>query len=119
VWDRVDSGKALEAVSRVRFAPGARIELIGPDAARIETDAVGLSLRAFGGALTLEPGEYAEHFGTREPCLVLALRKGEGAELGFALARRPAQLHIDPAGGSLDGRRVERSASAQAPGARP
>jgi hypothetical protein len=103
----------------VRFAPGARVELAGPDAACVEAGGVGLSLRAFGGTLVLEPGEYAERFGKREPCLVLALRKGEASELGYALARLPAELRIDPAGGSLNGRPVERRATARGPGAWP
>jgi hypothetical protein len=119
VWDRVDSARAHEAVSRVRFAPGARVELAGPDAACVEAGGVGLSLRAFGGTLVLEPGEYAERFGKREPCLVLALRKGEASELGYALARLPAELRIDPSGGSLDGRPVERRATTRGPGAWP
>ena len=108
VWDAVESRRPQQAVSRIRFAPGARVELAGPSAARIEAGGVGLSLDSFGGTLRVEPGEYAPRFGVREPCLVLALHKSAASELGYALARLPLQARIDPVGASLGGRPVVR-----------
>jgi uncharacterized heparinase superfamily protein len=118
VWDAVESRRQQEAVSRVRFAPGARVELVAPGAARIEAGGVGLSLQAFGGTLGVEPGEYAPRFGVREPCLVLALRKGPASELGYALARLPLEARIDPAGATLGGRPVARRSPSGSFGAR-
>jgi hypothetical protein len=118
VWDAVESRRPQEAVSRIRFVPGARVELVGPGAARIEAAGVGLSLHAFGGTLSIEPGEYAPRFGVREPCLVLALRKGSASELGYALARLPLEVRIDPAGATLSGRPVARRSPSGSLGAR-
>jgi hypothetical protein len=109
VWDTVESRVPQDAVSRVRFAPGARVELASPDAALIEVGGVPLGLRAFGGALYLEPGHYAPRFGERLACPVLALRKGETPEFGYVLARRGLQARIDAAGAEVAARPLLRS----------
>jgi glycosyltransferase involved in cell wall biosynthesis len=91
VWDTVESPVAQTAVSRVRFAPGARVRLEGKDSAAIEAAGVTLALHSFGARLALEEGYYAQRFGERVPCPVLALYKDAGPEFGYALARASAR----------------------------
>ncbi len=83
VWDTVESKRPQAAVSRVRFAPGARVRIDGADAASIEMTDLTLSLRSFGATLDVEAGHYAPRFGERLPCSVLALHKGAGPEFGY------------------------------------
>jgi uncharacterized heparinase superfamily protein len=109
VWDTVDgSATGHAAVSRLRFPPGARVRLDGPDAASLSIEGVELLIRAFGGELLLEDGHYAPRFGERLPCAVLALHKDRGPEFGYALARRDVETRIDAAGARVVGRPVER-----------
>jgi len=110
VWDTVESTVPHAAVSRVRFAPGARVGLESPQRASIEIDGTELVLRAFGGELALEPGEYAPRFGERLPCAVLALRKGAAPEFGYALSPRGAAVTVDAAGANVAGRKLARRA---------
>jgi hypothetical protein len=110
VWDTVESTVSHAAVSRVRFAPGVRLGLASPQEASVEFDGTELILLAFGGELTLEPGEYAPRFGERLPCAVLALRKGAAPEFGYALAPRGVAVTIDAGGANVAGRRVTRRA---------
>jgi uncharacterized heparinase superfamily protein len=114
VWDTVDT--SLPAVSRVRFAPGARVRLEGADAASIDVAGQALSLRSFGAALVVEEGHYASHFGERLPCPVLALRKGSGPELGYVIARAGAATRIEPVVAEIDGRAIARRSRAAAAG---
>ena len=53
VWDAVESAVPQEAVSRIRFAPGARVGMDSPRQASVESDGRELVLHAFGGELTL------------------------------------------------------------------
>jgi uncharacterized heparinase superfamily protein len=108
VWDRVTSRGASPAVSRVRFAPGAEIELTGEDAASIELEGTRLAFRAFGGVLALETDHYAPRFGERLDARVLALRKAASPDFGYALARQGLDAKIDAAGASVSGRRLLR-----------
>jgi uncharacterized heparinase superfamily protein len=108
VWDTVESPMPQPAVSRVRFPPGAAVRIDGPDSAAIEAAGVRLSLRSFGGALTIESGHYAERFGERIACPVLALHKGRAPEFGYALARGGEAVRIDAVGGSVGSRAVPR-----------
>jgi uncharacterized heparinase superfamily protein len=108
VWDTVESSLPQPAVSRVRFAPDARVRIEGPDLAAIDLAGVELALRSFGGALALETGYYATHFGERVACPVLALHKGPGPELGYALARAGDVARIDEGGAEIAGRNVPR-----------
>jgi uncharacterized heparinase superfamily protein len=108
VWDTIESSAEVQADSRVRFAPGAKIALEAADEASIEAGGERLILHAFGGVLELEPDYYAKQFGQREPCMVLVLRKGKDAAFGFALARAGLQARIDSGGAEVAGRRVLR-----------
>jgi uncharacterized heparinase superfamily protein len=108
VWDTVDSRVPHEAVSRVRFAPGAQLALVGADAAVIEAEGVRLSLCAFGGRLSVETDHYAPRFGERHPCLALALRKGATPEFGYLLSRRGLKTQIDAVGAEVAGRPLPR-----------
>lgn len=108
VWDTVESRVPHAAVSRVRFPPGARVRLLGADAAAIETEGLTLSLRSFGGTLVTEAGHYAPRFGERLPCPVLALHKGAGPEFGYVLARSGVPVRIEPAGAEVAGRPIPR-----------
>jgi uncharacterized heparinase superfamily protein len=108
VWDAVESRVAQEAVSRIRFVPGSHVELSGPDAAAIEASGVRLSLRAFGGVLSIEAGHYAQRFGERQECPVLALRKGADAEFGYLISRPPLDLRIDASGAEAAGHSLPR-----------
>ena len=106
VWDSVES--SLPTVSRVRFAPGARVRIEAVDAVSIEVEGIALALKSFGASLSLEDGHYAPRFGERTPCPVLALRKDQGSELGFVLARAGMPLRIDAAGAEAAGRSIPR-----------
>jgi uncharacterized heparinase superfamily protein len=108
VWDTVESSAPHAAVSRVRFAPGARVRLDAADAATIEIDDLTLSLRSFGATLDTESDHYAPRFGERVPCPVLALRKGAGPEFGYVLARGGIPIQIEPAGAEVAGRPLPR-----------
>ena len=108
VWDTVESPVAQTAVSRVRFAPGARVRLEGKDSAAIEAGGMTLALHSFGARLALEEGYYAQRFGERVPCPVLALYKDAGPEFGYALARASARPRIDATGAQVAGRTLER-----------
>jgi uncharacterized heparinase superfamily protein len=108
VWDTVESRVPQPVLSRLRFPPGARLRLEGTDAAVIEVAGVALSLRSFGGALSIEDGHYAPRFGERVACRVLALHKGAQPEFGFALARSAVSVRIQPEAGGLGGRTVPR-----------
>jgi uncharacterized heparinase superfamily protein len=108
VWDTVASSVPQAAVSRVRFAPGARVRLEGPDSAAIEAAGTSLALHSFGARLGVEDGYYAERFGERVACPVLALHKGSGPEFGYALARAGAPARIDATGAQVAGRTLER-----------
>jgi uncharacterized heparinase superfamily protein len=110
VWDTVESRSACSAVSRVRLAPGTRVGLLSPLEAAVELEGQELTLRAFGGALKVEEGFYAPHFGERLRCAVLALHKGESPEFGYALAPRDVPVAIDPAAATVAGRHVARRA---------
>ena len=117
VWDTVESSVPQAAVSRVRFAPGARVRLEGPDSAAIEAAGTTLTLHSFGARLAVEDGYYAQRFGERVACPVLALHKGTGPEFGYALASAGAPARIDAAGAQVAGRTLERR-SRRPPGAR-
>ena len=106
VWDLVDS--SLPTVSRVRFAPGARVRIDTVDAASIEVEGLSLSLKAFGATLSLEDGHYAPHFGERIACPVLALCKGKAPELGYVLAWAGTSTRIDAASAEAAGRSIPR-----------
>jgi hypothetical protein len=108
VWDTLDSPVRQEAVSRVRFPPGAQVTLTGDDGATIEAEGARLSLHAFGGGLSVEAGHYAPRFGERLACPVLALHKGAGPELGYVLSRRELGARIDAAGAEVAGRLLPR-----------
>ena len=108
VWDTVESSVPQAALSRVRFAPGARVRLEGPDSAAIEAAGTTLALHSFGARLALEDGFYAERFGERVACMVLTLHKGSGPEFGYALTRAGAPARIDAAGAQVAGRTLER-----------
>jgi uncharacterized heparinase superfamily protein len=108
VWDTVESSVPQAAVSRVRFAPGARVRLEGPDSATIEAAGTTLALHSFGARLSVEDGFYAERFGERVACTVLTLHKGSGPEFGYALARAGAPARIHAAGAQVAGRTLER-----------
>jgi uncharacterized heparinase superfamily protein len=108
VWDTVKSMVAQEAVSRVRFAPGARVRLEGGERASIEIAGQALALQAFGGTLAIEDGHYAPRFGERLAISVLALRKGSGPESGYVLAPAGVPARIEAAGAEVAGRRVAR-----------
>jgi uncharacterized heparinase superfamily protein len=110
VWDTVEPAGPQEAVSRVRLGPGTRVLLETPERALVEAEGLALTLHAFGGVLTAEDGHYAPRFGERLPCPVLALRKGTGAEFGYALAARATAVAVDAGGADIDGRRVARRA---------
>jgi uncharacterized heparinase superfamily protein len=108
VWDTVEPASGLAVVSRVRFAPAARVALEAEGAASIEAGGARLELRMFGARLSLEPGHYAPRFGERASCLVLALEKGAEREFGYVLARRGLEARIDAAGALVAGRRIPR-----------
>jgi len=108
VWDTVESSAPHPAVSRLRFSPAVRVRLEGADAASIDAPGVSLVLRSFGGTLAIEGGHYAEHFGERVACPVLALHKGPEAEFGYALGRSSEPLRINPEGAQVAGRSVTR-----------
>jgi uncharacterized heparinase superfamily protein len=117
VWDTIESSVPHEAVSRVRFAPGAVVRIEGPDVAMIELAQLRLSLRAFGGVLEAESDHYAPRFGERLPCSVLALRKGAQPEFGYALTRAGVPLQIEAASAAVAGQPVpRRNRSARAAG---
>jgi hypothetical protein len=117
VWDVVESGVPHPVVSRVRFAPGARVELAGATDARVELSGVALLLHAFGGALALETGHFAPRFGERVPCPVLALHARSGAAFGYVLARQSLGGRIDARGAEVAGQPLPRPPSSR-PGAR-
>jgi hypothetical protein len=108
VWDVVESRVAHAVVSRVRFAPGARVELGGETAATVELAGVALELLAFGGALTLETGHFAPRFGERLACPVLALHARADAPFGYLLARRSLGGRIDAEGAEVAGHPLAR-----------
>jgi uncharacterized heparinase superfamily protein len=108
VWDSVLSSKPQQAVSRLRFAPGTTLRLDGADCVAIEAAGVALALRSFGATLAVEDGHYAERFGERTPCPVLALRKGAAPEFGYVLARDGEPTRISAEGGRLGERPVAR-----------
>ena len=108
VWDTVESSVPQAAVSRIRFAPGARVRLEGPDSAAIEAAGATLALHSFGARLAVEDGFYAQRFGERVACTVLTLHKGSGPEFGYALARAGAPARIDATGAQVAGRTLER-----------
>ena len=108
VWDTVESSRPQPAVSRVRFAPGARVRLETADRAVIDAAGVELTVHSFGGALALETGYYATRFGERVTCPVLALHKGPRSELGYAVARAADSPRIDEGGGEVAGQKVPR-----------
>jgi len=116
VWDTVESSVPRAAVSRVRFAPGARVRLEGTDGAAIEVAGLRLSLHSFGATLTIEEGHYAPHFGERVACPVLALRKGPGPEFGYALARASLAVRVEPAGAQVAGQSIPRRSRRATPG---
>jgi uncharacterized heparinase superfamily protein len=108
VWDVVESNRPQPVTSRVRFAPGARVELAGASVARVEHSGVTLLLRAFGGALALEAGHYAPRFGERVACPVVALHAHSGAAFGYLLARRSLEGFIDARGAEVAGHPLPR-----------
>ncbi len=108
VWDTLASRAPQPAVSRVRFAPGARLKLAGESAAEVELEGVRLRLRCFGGTLSVEAGHYAPRFGERLECPVLALRMDAGPEFGYVLARPELEASIDEAGAAVTGRPLPR-----------
>jgi uncharacterized heparinase superfamily protein len=108
VWDTVESSRDQPAISRLRFPPGAVVRIEDADTAEIDAAGVHLALRSFGGALAVESGYYATHFGERVACPVLALHKGAQPEFGYALARCGESARIDAAGGQLGARPVVR-----------
>jgi uncharacterized heparinase superfamily protein len=118
VWDTVESDSPQAAISRVRLAPGARVQLEPPGAAVIALDGLRLSFGSFGGSLAVEDGHYAPRFGERVACPVLALRKGDGPEFGYAMTKEPAPVRIDAACAEAGGRplaRRQRSPGAKGP----
>jgi uncharacterized heparinase superfamily protein len=117
VWDTVEGAAESATVSRVRFAPGVAVVLEGANSASVEAGGERLALGSFGGALTLEPDHYAPRFGERQPCLVLALRKGPQHEFGFVLARAGLDARIEPGWGEVAGRRVPREGRGSGAGA--
>jgi uncharacterized heparinase superfamily protein len=108
VWDGVESHGTHRSISRVRFAPGTRIDLLAPGEAVIEAPGVRLSLTSFGGTLTLESDHYAPRFGERHECPVLALVKGDQTEFGYLLARHSLGAWIDSRAAHVAGRAVPR-----------
>ena len=106
VWDTVDS--ALPAVSRVRFAPGARVRIEGVGAAAIDVAGLALRLESFGAGLRLEDGHYAPRFGERVPCSVLALQRDGAPEFGYVLARSGGALRIDASAAEAAGCTIRR-----------
>jgi uncharacterized heparinase superfamily protein len=110
VWDTVEATAAQPAVSRLRFAPGARVRTTRPLEVEMEIEGCELTVRAFGGELTEEPGHYASRFGERFSCPVLALHKGPQPEFGYALARRDVPVRIHAGGAEVAGRSVGRRA---------
>jgi uncharacterized heparinase superfamily protein len=116
VWDTVESSVPHDAVSRVRFAPGARVRLESHARAGIELAGQALWLHAFGGTLTVEEGHYAPRFGERLPCTVLALHKGGEPEFGYAVSLTPEAVRIEAAGAQLAGRAIARSSRRAARG---
>jgi uncharacterized heparinase superfamily protein len=119
VWDMVAGSDPHAAISRIRFAPGARVLLTGERTATIETDGVGMVVSAFGGVLSLELDHYAPHFGERTACPVLALHSRAGLEFGYALARRGLELQIDAAGAEIGGRTLARPGRRRPPAGAP
>jgi uncharacterized heparinase superfamily protein len=118
VWDTVVSRVDHPAVSRIRFSPGARLEVRGAQEALVTTlGGEELVLRAFGGEVREEEGHYAPEFGLRLTCPVIALRRGRGTEFGYALAPREVATEIDAASALVAGRRVERKARRRGDGA--
>lgn len=109
VWDTVESHVDHAVVSRLRFPPGAVVRLAGTDAA-IELDGLELVVHTFGAEVVQEVGYYASRFGERVSCPVVALRKGGGAEFGYALALRDVATQIDAAGARVNGQPLERRA---------
>jgi uncharacterized heparinase superfamily protein len=110
VWDTVESRRPQPAVSRIRFAPGARVRASGRLEVAIEIGGEELVLRAFGADLVIESDHYSPHFGERLSSPVVALRKGPGPEFGYVLVRRDVPARIDAAGADVAGRRVARHA---------
>jgi hypothetical protein len=110
VWDTVESGRPQPAISRVRFAPGAHVRSRGPRDVAIEIEGRELVVRAFGSDIVIESDHYSPRFGERLSCPVLALRKGQGTEFGYTLARRDVPTQIDAGGADVAGRRVARRA---------
>ncbi len=110
VWDTVKSRVDHPAVSRIRFPPGAVLHTSGPREALVDLGGQELVVRAFGGEVTEENGQYAPRFGERLLCPVIALRKGREPEFGYAIAPRHVATAIDAAGALLDGHRLERKA---------
>jgi uncharacterized heparinase superfamily protein len=108
VWDVVTSAAPHPAVSRLRFAPDARVRTLGSQEASIEIGGRELRVRSFGGELTPESGHYAPRFGERRVCPVLSLRKGSGPEFGYVLAPRDVATRIDAHGADVAGRRIRR-----------
>jgi uncharacterized heparinase superfamily protein len=108
VWDTVESSRAQPAVSRIRFPPGTVVRIEGASAAAVEAAGVRLSLRAFGGTLSIEDGHYAPRFGERVACPVLALHKGNAPEFGYSLAHGEQPAPIDAGGGSIGSRGIPR-----------
>ena len=108
VWDTIGASLPQAATSRVRLPPQARVRLEPKGAAAIEIEGLTLSLGSFGGALGIEDGHYAPRFGERVACPVLALRKGEGPEFGYVLARGALPVRIESTGAEVDGRALPR-----------
>jgi len=108
VWDEIHSGRAHRAVSRIRLAPGAILELTAPDAARVHLADETYAIRTFGGELRREAAFYAPSFGDRLPCEALALLKGSGPAFGYALGPLALPLEIDARGARVGATRIER-----------
>jgi hypothetical protein len=94
------------------------VRLENGDRAAIVSGPTRLALHSFGGALTLEAGQYAERFGARVECPVLSLRARSGTELGYLLARGGLGQGIDAVGASLHARRLARPGARRSPAER-
>jgi len=94
VWDVVRSSRPVRCESRVRFAPGARVEPRDETSFAIELEGRRFQLATVGAAGHVVEDRYAPRFGELVPTRSVVMRTTNGEPFGFALADTETPIEI-------------------------